>query len=165
MSNRKTHHTLQKKLLKITRKYLLLFCAWSLFYLPDHVTWNHPRNLIYLQVCVGGPRDKRQSSLLHYLANHHLLPFWWLISVLNVGPIRFDYLNGPIRTDLRVVQRRVRTKNFEVRFSVMWLRFHDDSYLARLRIYWRWRHRIFGSGPPVSEIEFKSELDSHLNYP
>ena len=41
-----THHTLQKKLLKITRKYLLLFCAWSLFYMPDHVTWNHPRNLI-----------------------------------------------------------------------------------------------------------------------
>ena len=30
---------------------------------------------------------------------------------------------------LRVVQRGVRTKNFEVRFSVMWLRFHDDSYL------------------------------------
>jgi len=37
--------------------------------------------------------------------------------------------------NLRLVQRGVQTKNFEVRFSVMLLRIHDDSYLDRLRIY------------------------------
>ena len=38
---------------------------------------------------------------------------------------------------LRVVQRGVQTQNFEVRFFALWLRFHDDSYLDRLKIHWR----------------------------
>ena len=52
----------------------------------------------------------------------------------------------PRMSNLRVVQREVRNKNFEVRFSAMWLRFQDDSHLDRLKIDWRWRHSIFESG-------------------
>ena len=37
--------------------------------------------------------------------------------------------------DLTYLLREVQTRNFEVRFSVMWVRFHDDSYLDRLTIY------------------------------
>ena len=69
---------------------------------------------------------------------------------------------------LRVVQRGVLTHNSEVQFSAMCLICHDDSYLDRLKIDWRWRNSIFESGHVDSAFFrdwLQSELVSALNYP
>ena len=42
--------------------------------------------------------------------------------------------------------------------AMTWLRLHDDSYLDRLKIDWRWRHPFFRVGP--YRIDFKMKIDS-----